>query len=122
KAALLHFLLGLAFQLRLLQAARDENGAWLVRLTGLGRWLLGVGEDSLAAPVYPQTLLVQPNLEILAYRQGLTPALIARLGRVAAWKSLGPACTLQLEPQSVYRGLEAGETFESIVALLERHG
>ena len=51
---------------------------------------------------------MQPNLEIIAYRQGLTPALIARLTRFAAWKSLGAACTLQLEPETVYRALEAG--------------
>jgi hypothetical protein len=67
-------------------------------------------------------LLVQPNLEIIAYRQGLTPALIADLSRFATWKSLGAACTLQLQPESVYRGLESGHTFETIVQALERHG
>jgi hypothetical protein len=65
---------------------------------------------------------VQPNLEILAYRQGLTPGLIARLGRLATWKGLGPACTLQLQPESVYRALESGETFETILQALQRHG
>ena len=29
-------------------------------------------------PAFPRTLLVQPNLEMLAYRQGLTPALVAQ--------------------------------------------
>ncbi len=67
-------------------------------------------------------MLVQPNLEILAYRQGLTPALIGTLTRFATWKGLGAACTLQLEPHSVYRALEAGETFSSLVETLERHG
>jgi hypothetical protein len=67
-------------------------------------------------------LLVQPNLEMLAYRQGLTPELIVTLTKFAAWKSLGAACTLQLEPASVYRALEAGETFSSLVQTLERHG
>ncbi len=65
---------------------------------------------------------MQPNLEILAYRQGLSPALILRLGRFAAWKNLGAACTLQLQPETVYRALEAGESFETILAALERHG
>ncbi len=88
----------------------------------MGRWLVGLSDVVPAVPVYPQTLLVQPNLEILAYRQGMSPALIVALSHFADWKSLGAACTLQLEPQSVYRGLEAGETFASIVQTLERHG
>jgi hypothetical protein len=119
--ALVGFLLGLAYQLRMVQAAKDADGGWLIRLSPMGRWLLGSGE----APVvqsYPQTLLVQPNLEVLVYRQGLTPELIARLGRIAAWKTLGAACTLQLEPATVYRALESGETFASIVQTLESHG
>ncbi len=116
------FLLGLAYQLRLLRAARDADGEWVVSLSALGRWVLGIGPAPPPAPAYPQTLLVQPNLEILAYRQGLTPELIAGLSRFAAWTSLGSACTLQLRPESVYRALEAGETFESIVQLLTRHG
>jgi hypothetical protein len=122
RSSILVFLLGLAYQLRLVQAARDAEGEWIVSLTGLGRWLLGVGPLPAGGPAFPQTLLVQPNLEILAYRQGLTPELIARLSRFAAWKNLGSACTLQLQPDSVYRALEAGETFETIVQALDRHG
>ncbi len=116
------FLLGLAFQLRLVQAGRTSEGEWAVRLSRLGRWLLGVGEMPPGEPSFPKTLLVQPNLEILAYRQGLTPGLIARLTRLATWKTLGAACTLQLEPDSVYRALESGLTFESVLRLLEQHG
>jgi hypothetical protein len=92
-----------------------------VRLSPLGRWLVGGGEAP-ELPSFAQTLLVQPNLEILAYRQGLTPLLVARLGRFAAWKGLGAACTLQLQPESVYRALESGETFETILQALQRHG
>ena len=73
-------------------------------------------------PAFKQTLLVQPNLEMLAYRQGLTPELIVSLSKFAVWKGLGPACTLQLEPASVYRALEMGESLSSIVHLLEGHG
>ncbi len=116
------FLMGLAYQLRLIQAAQTGPGAWVIRLAPLGRWLLGRGEAPPAPVTFPQTLLVQPNLEIVAYRQGLTPGLIAQLARFATWKSLGAACTLQLEPESVYRALEAGETFETICRALERHG
>jgi hypothetical protein len=122
RSAVSAFLLGFAFQLRLVAAARSEDGDWVIRLTATGRWLLGIGPVPASAPPFPQSLLVQPNLEILAYRQGLTPALIAGLSRFATWKSLGAACTLQLEPNSVYRALESGETFESILQTLERHG
>jgi hypothetical protein len=116
------FLLGLAYPLRLVQAARPEGQGWHVRLTALARWLLGVGDPPPAGPAFPQTLLVQPNLEIIAYRQGLTPSLVARLSRCAAWKTLGAACTLQLGPETVYRALESGETFDSIRLTLEQHG
>jgi hypothetical protein len=119
---LAEFLLGFAYPLRLLQATPDAGGNWLVRLSRTGRWLLGSAELPPAPPVYAQTLLVQPNLEIVAYRQGLTPGLILELSRFATWKSLGAACTLQLSPESVYRGLESGHTFETILGTLERHG
>lgn len=120
--ALEAFFLGLAYPLRLVQATRQGEGAWHVRLSDLGRWVLGSSENPPPLPTFAQTLLVQPNLEVLAYRQGLSPDVIARLGRIATWKTLGPACTLQLEPGSVYRALEQGETLESIVRLLETRG
>ena len=115
------FLLGLAYPLKLVQAAQ-HSGQWLVRLSPLGRAILGFSDETVASPAYPQTLLVQPNLEVLVYRQGLTPALVARLSRFADWKTLGAACTAQLQASTVYSGLEAGESFESIVDLLNRHG
>jgi hypothetical protein len=116
------FLLGVAYQLCLVQAQRDEDGDWQVRLTSLGRWLLGMGETPALETVHAQTLLVQPNLQILAYRQGLTSSLIARLTQFAKWENLGAACTLQLQPETVYRALEAGQSFESIRLTLEQHG
>lgn len=122
RPALARFLLGIAYQLRMVEAARDDRGAHVVRLSATGRWLLGMAETPAAQTTYPQTLLVQPNLEIVVYRQGLTPALIARLSQFAAWKSFGSACTLQLQPETVYRALEAGQTFETIRQTLEQHG
>jgi hypothetical protein len=116
------FLLGLAQQLRFVQAAKGADGEWVVRLSRLGRWLVGLGEPPALETHFQQTLLVQPNLEIVAYRQGLTPALIARLTKFAQWKSLGAACILQLEPKSVYRALESGLSFEAVVQCLEQHG
>jgi hypothetical protein len=115
------FLLGVAYHLRLVQAVGGD-GARPVRLSLLGRWLLGSAEPPALEGGFPRTLLVQPNLEVVAYRQGLSPALIARLTRFATWKTLGPACTLQLGPETVYRALEAGQTFDSIRLTLEQHG
>ena len=115
------FLLGVAYHLRLVQASRDAAGDWSVRLSPAGRWLLGLAEQPALESAFTQTLLVQPNLEIIAYRQGLTAGLIAKLTRFAAWKSLSTACTLQLEPETVYRALEAGESYESIRQALEQH-
>jgi hypothetical protein len=115
-------LLGLAHQLRLVQAARESDENWVVRLSPLGRWLMAQGDRPDLESTFKQTLLVQPNLEVVAYRQGLTPALIARLAKLAQWKSLGPACILQLEPSSVYRALELGLTFETILQTFEQHG
>jgi hypothetical protein len=116
------FLLGVAYPLRLVRAARDADGGWLVRLTATARWLLGLGEQPPPPAAFPRCLLVQPNLEIVAYRQGLTPALIARLTRLATWQSLGAACTLQLRPETVYRALESGLAFDALRLTLEQHG
>ena len=116
------FLLGLAYHLRLVQATRGSDETWRVRLSSTGRWLLGRAETPNLETVFTQTLLVQPNLHIVAYRQGLTTSLIARLTQFAAWENLGSACTLQLQPETVYRALEAGQTFDSIRLTLEQHG
>ena len=116
------FLVGVAYSLKLVQATKGKDDDWLIRLSPLGRWVMRLTEHPPALPGFKQTLLVQPNLEILAYRQGLTPELIALLSKIATWKGLGPACTMQLEPHSVYRALEMGESLTSIVQLLEGHG
>jgi hypothetical protein len=119
---LTRLLLGVAHPLRLLQATRAGDGRIAVRLSPQGRWMLGFGAEPMPPPDFPQTLLVQPNLEILVYRQGLNPELIVQLTRFAAWKTLGAACTLQLEPAGVYSALEGGMTFEAIMQTLERRG
>ncbi len=115
------FLLGIAASLRMVQVAKRMDDGWAVRLSPFGRSLMGLA-GPVTVPTFQQTLLVQPNLEILAYRQGLTPELIARLGNFATWKSLGAACTLQLEPTSVYHALEHGDSLETIVRTLDSHG
>jgi hypothetical protein len=92
-----------------------------VRLSPLGQSLFANGPEPAAAPVLPQTLLVQPNAEVLAYRQGLTPSLISLLSRIAAWKGIGPACTLELTQEQAYRGLESGLTVAEVLQTLARH-
>ena len=109
------FLLGVAYPLQLIEVLGDS-----VRLSPLGRHLLAGSPEVPLPPVFPQTLLVQPNAEILAYRQGLTPSLIATLSRFARWKGLGPACTLELTPEQTYRGLESGLTLPMILQTLTR--
>src|SRR5262249_23632320 len=99
------FLLGLCYPMKLVQAVKVGGGGYLVRLSPLGRCLMGGGDGPPPAPAFPKTLTVQPNLEIIAFRQGLTPGLVVRLTRLAAWKTLGAACTLQLGPETVYRAL-----------------
>lgn len=111
------YLLGVAYPLGIIEVAGD-----LLRLSAFGRHLL-LGEPEPPAPAsFPQTLMVQPNAEVLAYRQGLTPALITSLSRFAKWKGIGPACTLELTPEQTYRGLESGLTLPMIVQTLNRHG
>jgi len=115
------FLLGVVWPLGLIEATQHQE-RWWVRFSDWGRaWFLGTPLPP-SPPSFPKTLLLQPNLEILVYRQGLTPALLRRLSLVATWKTLGAACTLTLEAQTVYRALEAGETFESLAQLFEQHG
>jgi len=115
------FLLGIAHPLRLVEAMDAADGK-RVRLSDLGRHLLAGGPEPTATPAFPQTLLVQPNAEVLAYRQGLTPELIGVLSRFARWKGLGAACTLELNPEQTYRGLESGLTLPMMLQTLNRHG
>jgi hypothetical protein len=111
------WLLGVAYPLGVVEVAGD-----FVRLSAFGRHVLFGGKEPSTPPAFPQTLLVQPNAEVLAYRQGLTPNLIASLSRFAQWKGIGPACTLELTPEQTYRGLESGLTLPMIVQTLNRHG
>jgi hypothetical protein len=116
------FVFGVLFQLRLVEAARDRAGEYWVRLSPFGRSVL-LGEPAPPSPSgFPQTLLVQPNYEVLVYRQGMTPELIAQLSRFAVWKTVGAACTMELQADRLYRGLESGLTFGEVEQTLARHG
>jgi hypothetical protein len=53
---------------------------------------------------------------------GLTQLrLIGTLSRFARWKGIGPACTLELNPEQTYRGLESGLTLPMVLQTLARH-
>ena len=113
------FLNGVAFPLRIVEILPGETRQY--RLTEFGRHLF-CGEPEPAPPQpFPQTLTVQPNAEMIVYRQGLSPQLVAELSRFAAWKQLGPACTLELNAEETYRGLESGLTLAVVKQTLDRH-
>ncbi len=112
-------LLTIAVPLRVIDVQPGEPRTF--RLSDFGRHLF-CGEPEPPPPAaFPQTLVVQPNAEVLVYRQGLTPALIAELSRFAAWKQIGPACTLELNAEETYHGLESGMTLAGIKQTLDRH-
>jgi Helicase conserved C-terminal domain len=112
--------LGWALPMRLVEATQDGEGWWL-RLTSIGRHLLASGPVPELGHEFPRCLVVQPNGDVIAYRQGLTPGLIGKLSRFADWKMIGPACTLGLSAESVYRGLESGLTLPDIIGVLQQH-
>ncbi len=117
------WLVGVAWPLRLVETGRlglEAKDGVAVRLSAWGRWILGLGEEQPAEDhALPQSLFVQPNLEIVAYRQALTPGQIARLSRLGTWKTLGAACQMVITPQTVYRALEAGESLDGLRGFLE---
>jgi hypothetical protein len=116
------FLLGPCYSLRLVEALPNSEGPAAVRLSDLGAHLLAGGPKPPEPPGFPQSVLVQPNAELLAYRQGLNPSLIGKLSRFAKWKALGPACTLELTAEQTYAGLESGLTLAGIIQTLNQHG
>jgi hypothetical protein len=115
-------LLGPAYQLGLVRAAEETGtGRRVVQLTELGRYVLGVGPHPHPRAEFPQFLFVQPNFEVIAYRQGLSPGLIGQLARFARWTRVGAALELQLTAESIYRGLEGGLTADAVLERLTRH-
>jgi hypothetical protein len=116
---LVGWLSAIAYPLGLIDSPPDGDRP--LRLSIIGRHLLGTAPVPPAQPAFQQTLLIQPNAEIVAFRQGLTPALIATLSRFARWTGLGPACTLELSADQIYRGLESGLTLPMIMQTLARH-
>ncbi len=115
-------LLGPAYQLGLVRAAEENpSGRRIVQITDLGRYALGVGPPPVPRETFEHFLFVQPNFEVIAYRQGLNAALIGQLSRFMTWTQSGAALEMKLTPASVYRGLEGGLTPDSMIARLARH-
>jgi hypothetical protein len=115
-------LLGAAYPLGLIRAAEERGtGRRLVQLTPLGRYILAAGPTPPPRPAFEQFLFVQPNFEVIAYRQGLTPQLVGRLSRFVWWTQIGAAMELRLTRESVVLGLDGGLTAESMLEILTRH-
>ena len=98
KPLLESILLGAAYPLGLVRAAEERGtGRRVVQLTPLGRYVLAAGPTPPPRPTFEQFLFVQPNFEMIAYRQGLTPQLVGRLSRFAWWSQIGAALELQAD-------------------------
>lgn len=113
-------LFGIFAPLKLIQVSKTDEGEHAVRLSPVGRSIL-LEKAEPTIPEFTKTLLVQPNMEMMAYRQGLTPKLVCSLSKLATWKTLGAACMLTIDQHSVHRGLEGGSSFEELNAQLEQH-
>ncbi|WP_337175224.1 helicase-associated domain-containing protein [Paludisphaera sp.] len=115
--------LGGAYALGLVRAGEEEGTRRrAVQLTPLGRYVLATGPPPPPRPSFDQFLFVQPNLEVIAYRQGLTPPIVGLLSRFAWWSRIGAAVELKLTQESVALGLESGMTAADIQEVLARHG
>lgn len=115
-------LIGGAFTLGLVRAGEEDGSRKrAVQLTALGRYVLAMGPPPPPRPTFEHFLFVQPNLEVIAYRQGLTPPLIGRLSQFAWWFKIGAAVELRLTQESITMGLEWGLSPTQIQETLARH-
>jgi hypothetical protein len=115
-------LLGAAYPLGLIRAGEETStGRRVVQLSSFGRYVLAVGPAPPPRPAFEQFLFVQPNFEVIAYRQGLTPQLVGRLSRFVWWSQIGSALELKLSRESIVHGLELGSKPEWMIETLTRH-
>ncbi len=114
-------LLGAAYPLGLVRAAVEAPiGRRVVQLSTFGRYVLAVGPTPPARPAFERFLFVQPNFEVIAYRQGLTPQMVGRLSRFAWWTQIGSALELKLSRESIVFGLDLGSKPEWMLETLSR--
>jgi hypothetical protein len=115
-------LLGAGYALGVVRAGEEKgSGRTVVQLTPLGRYVLAMGPPPPPRPTFEHFLFVQPNFEIIAYRQGLSPQLVGRLSWFAWWTRIGAALELKLTKESIVLGLEGGQTPEQMIEILTRH-
>ena len=83
-------LLGSGYVMGLIRVGEEQGtGRPVVQLTALGRYVLALGPPPPPRPIFEHFLFVQPNLELIAYRQGLSPQLVGQLSRFAWWTKIG---------------------------------
>ncbi|MGA9924052.1 MAG: helicase-associated domain-containing protein [Isosphaeraceae bacterium] len=115
-------LLGSGYAMGLVRTGEEQGTARaVVQLTPLGRYVLAMGPPPPPRPTFEHFLFVQPNFEIIAYRQGLSPQLVGQLSRFAWWTKIGAALELKLTQESIVLGLEGGQTPEQMLEILTRH-
>ncbi|MCS7167058.1 MAG: hypothetical protein RMI91_07750 [Gemmatales bacterium] len=91
----------------------------LLRLAPLGRALFSQQPYSLDS-LSQSNILVLPNLEIIAYRQALTPKDILDLSTIARWKTISPVATLEIDNSMVHQALQAGWQPSELLNWLEQ--
>ena len=122
KRVLNSILLGAGYAFGIVRVGEEKvTGRKVVQLTSLGRYVLALGPPPPPRPAFEHFLFVQPNLEMIAYRQGLTAPLVGRLSRFAWWTKIGAALELKLTQESVVFGLEGGTTPPQMLEILARH-
>jgi hypothetical protein len=115
-------LLGAAYPLGLIRAGEETSTKRrVVQLSALGRYVLGAGPSPPPRPAFEKFLFVQPNFEVIAYRQGLTAQVVGRLSRFAWWSQIGSALELKLSRESIVFGLDRGAKPKWILDTLSRH-
>jgi hypothetical protein len=115
-------LLGAAYPLGLVRTGEEASTKRrVVQLSALGRYVLAAGPTPPPHPVFEQFLFVQPNFEVIAYRQGLTPQLVGRLSRFAWWSQIGSALELKLSRESIVFGLDRGAKPKWMLETLAQH-
>jgi hypothetical protein len=115
-------LLGAAYPLGLIRVGEESpSKRRVVQLSALGRYVLAAGPSPALRPAFEKFLFVQPNFEVIAYRQGLTPQLVGQLSRFAWWSQIGSALELKLSRESIVFGLDLGAKPKWMLETLTRH-
>jgi hypothetical protein len=115
-------LLGAGYALGLVRVAEERGSRrTVVQLSALGRYAMALGPPPPPRPMIEHFLFVQPNFEIIAYRQGLNAQLVGQLSRFAWWMKLAAALELRLTQEASVFGFEGGLTAERMIEILARH-